>query len=180
MSACEEGAEAIRLLGPVAKHLARNAATADPEESQALLEAILAAKADLETARDYMRRYANPEWREFLDAHPELAPSPLDLSDDSILAALTRALEEWNAYADAQGFARRAYAFSGCVARVLAGVTVLGDGPLELRPSPGDAIRVGRRLGELAKQGRVVQVSTYQTTKRWAPRCDSVTPSVTP
>lgn len=112
---------------------------------------------------------ADGEWDEFLEGHPELAdarenhekavgPVELAYSDDDVLAALAKSLEDRALTRKALGKGSYDTAWSSCVAHVL-----LGDRmpPLSVSGRGGPhsiVVRVGRRLSALAKQGRVVQL----------------------
>lgn len=75
----------------------------------------------------------------------------LDLSDASVLDALQRAMDEIGTRFPGQP--TESYE----VTNVLLGRDSTMGEPVEPDPSRGDLIRVGRRLGELAKQGLVAR-----------------------
>jgi hypothetical protein len=112
---------------------------------------------------------SSEDWQDFLTDHPELQKrQPLDLSEDAVLEALKVEIQQW--CKRSQWFNPRDGIWSSLVAKRLAGFSSDEVAPAELRPSPGDVIRVGQRLRELTRRGLVECVSKpYAGTRRWAP-----------
>jgi hypothetical protein len=118
------------------------------------------------------------EWDEFLGEHPELTDTPTDddkpvaldiaaISDEEIIAAISEAIRQWSAWHEARGNEwRPESAYSREVARVLAGQTTNDDRVLV---RDGDVIRVGQRLGALARAGRIRLVSKSYNPRAYAP-----------
>ena len=108
-------------------------------------------------------------WQEFVDAHPELRQGRLEFTDDDLVAAVAEAKTQWQSQlhsSSGQGI------WAASVACVLRGVPVCGLNPKELRPTQSDVIRVGQRLGRLARQGRIMLVSKPYEGRRYAPLGD--------
>lgn len=108
------------------------------------------------------------EWRSFIGEHPELERERLEPTDEELVVALAAAVTERKArkYPD-DGAAR-----ARCVAWALGGtldIYAYADVPVELRPSRGDVIRVGQRLGRLAREGRIRLVSKSYEARSYVP-----------
>jgi hypothetical protein len=110
---------------------------------------------------------ATDEWDSFLGEHPELAWEPLRFDDAELVAAVAEAERQWIAR---QGDPEFRGTYASDVALVLRGFPILGHGATK-----GDAIRVGRALARLGRDGRLVPANRSWETKRWtvAGACDA-------
>lgn len=99
-------------------------------------------------------------------AHAGVPRLGLD-DDEEIVAAVGEAARQWRERRVKQGQEadlRSCGASAVCVASVLIGQTIANSGAV--RPVRGDVIRVGQRLGQLAREGRLTLVSkTYEHRK---------------
>ncbi|MGZ4398975.1 MAG: hypothetical protein ACXVZ1_11245 [Gaiellaceae bacterium] len=96
-------------------------------------------------------------------------------TDRELVAALERAVREWERSYEEKGWGMRDVdrgVPSGSVATALAGFSVLRHNGVDsaLLPTSGDVIRVGKALGRLARAGFVRNVSRPHQHARWAPK----------
>jgi hypothetical protein len=122
------------------------------------------------------------DWAEFLATHPELLadaepkPAPrIELDDDAIVLAVAEAARQLQEFRAAKPLLRD-LPVGGIEAWQVADVLIgepFGNGDRAIQPQQGDVIRIGQRLGKLARDGRLRYImrpsgGSYGT-KRYAP-----------
>lgn len=109
-------------------------------------------------------------WTDFLAEHPELTTTQLNVAgidDDAIVAAVDQAVENWRIFRAETKTGECVRASAHCVALALAGG---GPGIRDVRVGRGDVISVGRRLGKLAREGRVrIASKSWESTRSYLP-----------
>jgi hypothetical protein len=91
------------------------------------------------------------------------------IGDDAIVQAIGEAVRQWEEYRAERGYSRhrKEQAMAYDVAYVLAGANSI-EGRRPMKVARGDVIRVGQRLGKLARAGRIKIVSPPSASRCYA------------